>query len=175
VRDAPDNALWQAATAAVIGQPVVPWTAPPISGRWQDNQQAKRRTARRPVHGDPPAWLFAHQDEQFWRDQSEAAIWQVIEARLTARPFAFRPARDPELSLDEAPPPREATWPTGQRVRKQRNSRLTVATVLAIRRGYATGETYRHLAAQFGTCESNIKHVVRRWTWRHVAAESRSA
>lgn len=48
-------------------------------------------------------------------------------------------------------------------------SRLTEASVVAIRLRYANGERPVHLAASFGVDEATIRKVVRRQRWAHVA------
>lgn len=47
-------------------------------------------------------------------------------------------------------------------------AKLTAETVVAIRREYAEGRTYREIAARFGVGRSSVCSAVRGETWRHV-------
>jgi hypothetical protein len=136
-----------------------------LSGQWQMHAPKGPGARPRPPCALVPQWLTEYRVEQYWRTQDEATIWRLIEDRLAARPFAFRP---PVVPAD----PIGATFPYGAPVRVQPSGRIVPpAEVVAIRQAYATGtRSYRQLAAEHSVSYSTIAHLVRRETYRHVAA-----
>lgn len=56
----------------------------------------------------------------------------------------------------------------GPRGEESASSKLTANQVMAIRRRHAQGETQTSLSKEYGCSQTNISHIVKRKTWRHI-------
>lgn len=155
-------------------------------GLYEVSNQGRIRSF--PRRGTPGVILRPHQKRyltvNLWRDGKKRTlmIHQLVAAAfLGPRPEGLLVCHGPAgcyendvANLSYGTPAknygpdkhRDATMLIGVR---NVSAKLNDELVREMRRRFAAGESKRSLAAGFGVCRANVKHIVNGTTWRHVA------